>query len=308
MYAALISVGTTFGIGQKRDDIPDHDYIEAMEYELIGQGVCIFNIATSKAAVAFFILRIVREMRHRIFIWFRILSNTLLATWTTIAVFIQCFPIAKVWNPMGVEGDCWLDFTKVGIACSAYAVAIDFTLAIAPCYILWDLNMKRKEKTLALFGLSLGVFAGVCGILRTTALTSLRSFDEYIYDTSNMLIYSGTENFVSAICASIPVLRPLYIRLRGYGSSGDSYPHRSYQMNGFGSQDAETALGGGGDREGRMATKMFAGGRDANRVTGDNASEETILRESKKQREQGIQVFTKTDFSIEYSNGERSQR
>ena len=91
-----------------------------------------------------------------------------------------------------------------------------------------------------------------------------------------MLIYSGTENFVSAICASIPVLRPLYIRLRGYGSSGDSYPHRSYQMNGFGSQDAETALGGGGDREGRMATKIFAGGGDANRVTGDNASEETI--------------------------------
>ncbi|KAF4960745.1 hypothetical protein FSARC_10374 [Fusarium sarcochroum] len=293
VYATLISVGATFGIGQKRDDISDHDYIEAMKYELIGQGVCIFNIATSKAAVAFFILRIVRETRHRIFIWFCIISNTLLATWTTIAVFIQCFPISKVWNPMGVEGDCWLDFTKVGIACSAYAVAIDFTLAIAPCYILWDLNMKRKEKTLALFGLSLGVLFVIP--------------NDNLDDTSNMLIYSGTENFVSAICASIPVLRPLYIRLRGYGSSGDSYPHRSYQMNGFGSQDAGTALGGvGGDREGRMATKIFAGGRDAHRISPDNASEETILRESRKQREQGIQVFTKTDFSIEYSNGGRS--
>ncbi|CAM1511889.1 Fc.00g094020.m01.CDS01 [Cosmosporella sp. VM-42] len=295
IYAALISAGTTYGIGQKRADIPPEDYIQAMKYEVIGQGVCIFNIATSKAAVAFFILRIVRETKHRIFIWICVITNSLLASWCTISIFIQCVPVAKVWDNT-VPGSCWLDFAKVGITTSAYAVAIDFILAIAPCFILWDLNMKRKDKTLALFGLSLGIFAGVCGILRTTALTSLRSYNEYIHDTSDMLIYSGTENFVSAICASIPVLRPLWIKIRGYGSTGDSYPQRSYQMSRFGSQDPESALGDR-DRDG-MATRIFAGGRDFNTATADNASEEAILRETKGQSDSGIRVFMKTDISV----------
>ncbi|KPM36172.1 hypothetical protein AK830_g10396 [Neonectria ditissima] len=199
----------------------------------------------------------------------------------------------------------------------AYAVAIDFTLAIAPCFILWDLNMTRKDKMLALFGLSLGVFAGVCGILRTTALTSLRSFDEYICkccrfkfvssplivsffpdDTSNMLIYSSTENFVSVICASIPVLRPLWVEFRGYSSADDSYAQRGYKMSRFGSQDAEGALGGN-NVEG-MATRIFCGGRDAH-VTNDDASEETTLREMRGKGDTGTQVFCKTDISIDYS-------
>lgn len=50
---------------------------------------------------------------------------------------------------------CWL-LTLYGLSI-AYAVVIDFTLAIAPCFIIWDLNMKRKDKLLAIIGLSLGI-------------------------------------------------------------------------------------------------------------------------------------------------------
>lgn len=39
----------------------------------------------------------------------------------------------------------------------AYAVAMDFIMALAPCFIIWELNMKRKEKVLIMSGLSLGV-------------------------------------------------------------------------------------------------------------------------------------------------------
>ncbi|KAI5459432.1 hypothetical protein BGZ63DRAFT_361102 [Mariannaea sp. PMI_226] len=294
VYSALVSVGTLYGIGQKRADVSQDDYIQAMKYEIIAQGVCIFNIATSKAAVAFFILRIVTKTAHRVFIWACIISNTLLATWCTIAVFIQCIPVESVWNP-NIKGNCWLDFAKVGLTTSAYAVAIDFILAISPCFILWDLNMKKKDKMLAIFGLSLGIFAGVCGILRTTSLTSLRSFAEYIYDTSDMLIYSGTENFVSAICASVPVLRPLWVKVRGYSSTDGSYGQRSYKMSRFGSQDPENALGGS-----KIATRIFAGGRGVETLD-DNASEETILREVRGKGNPNAQVLCHTDISVDYS-------
>ena len=34
---------------------------------------------------------------------------------------------------------------------------MDFTLALAPTFIIWKLNMKKKDKILTIIGLSLGV-------------------------------------------------------------------------------------------------------------------------------------------------------
>lgn len=117
VYSACISAGTAFGIGQKSDDIPPADYVEAMKLEIIAQGVCIFNIVTSKASVGFLLLRIVTRPWHRVVIWFILVTNSIMATFLTIAVFIQCIPVQSVWD-RSVEGNCWLDFTTTGITVS----------------------------------------------------------------------------------------------------------------------------------------------------------------------------------------------
>lgn len=93
------------------------EYTEAMKWEVIGQGLGIFNIVTSKAAVAFLLLRIVEQTWHKMYIWFCIVTNSLLASWCTLAIFVQCMPVHKVWDPMH-DGECWLDFTKVGLVTS----------------------------------------------------------------------------------------------------------------------------------------------------------------------------------------------
>ena len=155
-YSALISAGTAYGIGQKRADVVPAEYTQAMMFQIIGQGVCIFNIVTSKAAVGLLLLRIVTRTWHKTFIWFILITNSIIATFCTIAVFIQCIPIAAVWN-YEVQGNCWLDFTTVGITTSAYAVCVDFALALVPCFIVWELNMKKKDKIVTVVGLSLGV-------------------------------------------------------------------------------------------------------------------------------------------------------
>lgn len=113
-----------------------------------------------------------------------------------------------------------------------------------------------------------------------------------------MLIYSGTENFVSALCASIPVLRPLYSKLRhGYGSNDDSFPSRSYHLSVFNnSNDAERALRGHPSGAG-METRIYAG--EFARAA-DNASEEEILGEAKSsQKDSNVNVETKV--SVNYS-------
>lgn len=114
----MITTGTFYGIGQKQADLAAMEhFIEAMKYEIIAQGFCIFNLVTAKAAVGFLLLRFAGHKWHRWAVWFCIGTNGIMATWCTIAVFIQCLPIQKTWNRL-LPGNCWLDFTTVGIVTS----------------------------------------------------------------------------------------------------------------------------------------------------------------------------------------------
>lgn len=97
------------------------------------------------------------------------------------------------------------------------------------------LNMKRKEKITIACGLSLGVFAGACSIFRTVELQSLSSMENYVYDTASMLLWSSSEVCLTIVCACIPVLRPLYVKIV-YGTRGDSSGKNSYPLNEYSNQ------------------------------------------------------------------------
>jgi hypothetical protein len=65
-------------------------------------------------------------------------------------------------------------------------------------------------------------------------------------------------------------------------------------MSRFGSQDPEIALGAN-----NIATRIFSE-RGPNTIN-DNASEDSILRETRGKNSTNAQVFCKTDISIDYS-------
>ena len=117
-----------------------------------------------------------------------------------------------------------------------------------------------------------------------------------------MLIYSGTENFVTVMCASIPVFRPLYMKLRNRtqtSSTDASASHGSYKMKRFGSKDPETIISV--PSRGVLETTIYSSsGR--NDAGNDNASEETILRDSKAQNGQGGEVYYRTEITRNYED------
>lgn len=63
---------------------------------------------------------------------------------------------------------------------------MDFFLAIFPWFVLWELNMKRREKITVCLSLSLGIFAGVCGVIRTTGLGVLANSADYLCKTGKI--------------------------------------------------------------------------------------------------------------------------
>lgn len=122
-----------------------------------------------------------------------------------------------------------------------------------------------------------------------------------------MLIWSATENTVTIMCSSIPVLRPLYVRLR-YGSKGDSTNpsgqiNSSYKLPMYGNHSGggprKFALGSSAGEDDyddlkTTATTTAAGAgaevphnsnaknnRTVITYNANNASDESILRDSR---------------------------
>ncbi|KAI8943346.1 hypothetical protein NX059_001363 [Plenodomus lindquistii] len=303
-YVACISVGITYGVGRKTTDIMRMglDYSKAIMWEAIGQGICIMGIAASKGSVALFLLRIVVKPWHVGILWFCILTTTALCIITTTMLFVQCRPNAFLWDKTIEGGYCWLNFTPVGLTMGAWSAAMDFVLAILPWHIVMGLNMKRKEKITIACGLSLGIFAGACSVVRTIELQSLSSVDNYVYDTASMLVWSSSEVCLTIVCACIPVLRPLYVRVR-YGSKGnssskDSLPLKDYSKSKESRKKRDTQSG---DR-----IYMGPGGsvlQTTVRMGSDTASEEAILHESnERQSREGSQASNRDNENKQKDN------
>lgn len=119
-----------------------------------------------------------------------------------------------------------------------------------------------------------------------------------------MLIYSGTENFVSALCASIPVLRPLWTQLvHGYISRDGSYPSkRGYKLSDLRSGENPSGSGvgiGGGSAGMGPETRIYARGFQNASV---NTSQDSILGvTADRQKGDGKWIHCQTESSLNSS-------
>lgn len=94
-----------------------------------------------------------------------------------------------------------------------------------------------------------------------------------------MLLWSSSEVCLTIVCASIPVLRPLYVRI-AYGSRGDSSGKQSYPLNDYSkSKNSRSGMGTGNP----PSNKIYMGPGESVmettvRMGSENDSAETILR------------------------------
>ncbi|RYP71459.1 hypothetical protein DL771_004826 [Monosporascus sp. 5C6A] len=292
IFTALTHVSTGYGLGRLFAEVGDPEtYVTAVKWELFAHVPAILMSGVSKCSVAVFLLRIIRNKLQIRLIWFFIGSTAFIAVFTSIVAIVQCEPLEKGWNRTLI-GYCRFDFPKLGLFTGTWYVVMDFAFAIFPWFVIWGLNMKRKEKITVACGLSLGVFAGICGILRTVSLIGLDP-SEYMYNTVPMMIWSATENLVTLMCSSIPVFRPLYVRIK-YGSKDESSSNsRSYNLNEYGNRKSVVVSTGGiGQRSGTSRTVVA--------FNGDNISEEAILRDSKDQNIAAGGIKRTDEISVSY--------
>ncbi|KAM5343710.1 hypothetical protein ACJ41O_012247 [Fusarium nematophilum] len=302
-FAALTTVSAAHGMGQHVEDLETPQFSNAMLYLLCAQSTVAMAIGMGKVVVAVFLLRIVTASWHRWFLWFCVVSMMVLSTVLAVAVFAQCTPVESIWNPLLADKKvCYMSLTVVAFIDCAYAAAMDFLLAGFPWIALRGLNMKRKERITICCSLSLGVFAGICGVIRTSGLEALSNSRDYLFATSDSVIWTASEVTTTVVCVTLPALRPLYNKVRGQESSSAGYRQHddsAYGTAGSFNLSSCPAKGKDGMPYAKNNFAVAQASRDPTKIKND--SDETILLQGDKKNIMRVQEVS---VSFETANSD----
>jgi hypothetical protein len=229
VYDVMMSISSTYGFGRDMDEIINELGLQggmeaitkAILYSAIGQSVLVVGTVLSKTSLALFLLHLVATRRSQIAIW---VPDFFLATSVIASLFVfwfSCRPVAYLWDRR-LDGQCTIDPGPIATYAGTWSVVLDLWYAAFPWFLLWKLNMPRKEKWLIAGSMSLGVLAAACGIKRAIELRNLGS-PNYLQDVVGIIIWHAAELCTTMVCIGIPVCRPLYMRwLEGWISTKDS--------------------------------------------------------------------------------------
>jgi glucan phosphoethanolaminetransferase (alkaline phosphatase superfamily) len=178
----MLTMSSHHGFGRDMDEIiaikGSIDGMEAITrailYSAIGQTVLVFGIVLSKTSLALFLTRLVTARRDRVAIW---VPDFFLATAVVASLFVfwfSCQPTQYLWDRR-LEGECTIDPGPISMYAGSWSVILDFWYAAFPWWMLWKIQMPKRDKVIIATSMSLGVFAGACGIKRAIELRNLGS-------------------------------------------------------------------------------------------------------------------------------------
>lgn len=111
----------------------------------------------SKISFGVTLLRLIKG-KMRWFVWFCIVTLFAIMVPSAVNPWVQCKPMQKAWND-AIPGKCnsAKGTVQYGIFNAAWCAAVDFALALLPWYVIWDLQLNRREKLGVGIAMSIGI-------------------------------------------------------------------------------------------------------------------------------------------------------
>ncbi|KAF2033405.1 hypothetical protein EK21DRAFT_98141 [Setomelanomma holmii] len=168
-----------------------------------------------------------REMRLPLQLAMGICVGWGIATFFT-SVF-TCVPVAAYWRILEKANATCMRDEDLWFSNAAINIFTDLMVAVLPVKVIWGLHIPRNQK-IALVGiLTIGWFVCVVSVLRLHGIIVLFQHpDDRIYYSAAAAYWSSIEMNLGIVCASLPALKPLLVKIipgfstrhssRGYGA------------------------------------------------------------------------------------------
>lgn len=257
VFTCSVQVGVHYGLGRSFWILSLDDSSAAILWTYIANTFAITGNAMAKLSMGLFLLRVVQIRWHKIALWFLVVVTVGTSIALTIMLWNQTTPVKASWDPMRTPGTWNIQIQPVSVGLGVWSSICDFFFAIFPWLFIWSLRMPQREKIMLASGMSLGVIAGICGIVRTIVLSRL-NISDYTLNFVPYFGWAGAEIAVAMFCVGIPTLRPLYMKKRHgltteYGNHGQASAASDDRLPRFTMMDQKNAVASPATRDADMS-------------------------------------------------------
>ncbi|KAH7040195.1 uncharacterized protein B0I36DRAFT_233890, partial [Microdochium trichocladiopsis] len=169
-------------------------------------------LVLTKTSFAITLLRLATGW-HKWLIWVLVVTMWLIISINAVTTWFAACDRVGIDHYEAVLPDvCWSTMNSVLVAMVAncYSAIIDFVLALLPWKIVMSLQMKTHEKLGVGFAMSLGMLAGIVGVIKVYNITTIASSPNIPYNLSLLFIWGQAEPCATIVATSIPMLRVLF--------------------------------------------------------------------------------------------------
>ncbi|OJD30262.1 fad binding domain-containing protein [Diplodia corticola] len=182
-----------------------------------------------KAGVCISLCRITTVPLHKKILWTLIAVSVVASTVACVIVFSGCRPFEATWDKTIPGAKCTgaANSLSTSYIISAITIVTDWSCALMPVFIVWDVQMHWKVKVSVCLVLGLGVLSSVATLVRLKAIPAYGNRDDFLYGMADIVVWSETEIGLAIIAGSIAALKPLLAKIvPSFGSkAGLSYSH-----------------------------------------------------------------------------------
>ncbi|KAF1923381.1 uncharacterized protein M421DRAFT_425909 [Didymella exigua CBS 183.55] len=210
-YGVTSTIGAHYGTGRHHRDLEDWQVDKARKCWFYCYLFYCCSMILSKISIGCFLLRISVKRIHTWIIYAAMFVSTFACTAFFFVTLFQCHPIRYFWAKSLPDGICINNtvIIALGFVYSIFSIIADFTFALLPAALVWNLQLKRRTKIALIPLLTMGCVASAAVIARLPSLPKLNSPD-FLWDTLDVAIWSSVEQGLAITAGSLATLRPLF--------------------------------------------------------------------------------------------------
>ncbi|KAJ1326892.1 CFEM domain-containing protein [Microdochium nivale] len=191
------------------------------------------EVAMLKVSILFFYLRIFPDPAVRRMLWGTLVVIIIFGISFVLAAALQCRPVSynwTSWREPSQKAQC-RDSSVIAWANAGISIALDLWMLYLPLSQVRSLNLHWKKKVGVAAMVVVGTFVTVISIVRLASLVKFRKTANTTNDYWGVTVWSTVEITVGIMCACMPSMRVILVRIwpRLFGSS--SYASNSQYAN-----------------------------------------------------------------------------
>lgn len=223
-FTVLIQLMLGTGFGRDMWIFPDDDITQFFKYLLMIEVIYAVALATIKASILFFFLRVFPDRTFRILVYCTLGVNILSTVIILVLGAFQRRPIGLMWEGWQVfqpEGVIF-EFNDLVLAHGGMNIALDVWMLVLPLSQLRHLKLKLQKMMGVIAMFSVGTFLTVVSVLRFKFSLTFAESVNITAESRLTIIWSCIELCVGVMVACMPGVRQLVrdIRIRWKESRG----------------------------------------------------------------------------------------